>query len=299
MNNPIVDIGGLAKPVTVFIEKVSAGLGCLYEPRHIVKVAEAEAKANKIRVAADIEIAEMEDRAIRRLIGEETKRQANIEGIIHKALLCLDEEKAEPEKMDDDWIAHFFDKCRSVSNEEMQRLWAKVLAGEANAPGSFSRKTVNLIADLNARDANLFTALCRFSWQIGNAHFPLIFGTGSNEPGFSAKDCEIYQQHGIVFDTLRHLEALGLLQFGEFAAYSTHFSQTRKAVLYFGRMLLVEFQSGLPLALPVGHVLLTNAGSELAPFSGATPIDGYFEFVEEKWPGLSLSAGTSYKVTRP
>ena len=35
--------------------------------------------------------------------------------------------------MEEDWIANFFDKCRIVSDSEMQSLWARVLAGEANA----------------------------------------------------------------------------------------------------------------------------------------------------------------------
>jgi hypothetical protein len=44
-------------------------------------------------------------------------------------------EAATPEKLEDDWITNFFDKCRLISDEEMQTLWSKVLAGEANAPG--------------------------------------------------------------------------------------------------------------------------------------------------------------------
>lgn len=30
----------------------------------------------------------------------------------------------------------------------MQTLWARILAGEANAPGKFSKRTVNLVGSL-------------------------------------------------------------------------------------------------------------------------------------------------------
>ena len=38
----------LAKPATTLIEQISKALGVLNKPRHIVKKAEAEAKANLI-----------------------------------------------------------------------------------------------------------------------------------------------------------------------------------------------------------------------------------------------------------
>ena len=32
--------------------------------------------------------------------------------------------------MDNDWTVNFFDKSRIVSDDEMQNLWSRVLAGE-------------------------------------------------------------------------------------------------------------------------------------------------------------------------
>jgi hypothetical protein len=45
--NPIINLGGLAKPVTVLIEKISNAVGILYEPKKIVKRAKADAEAKK------------------------------------------------------------------------------------------------------------------------------------------------------------------------------------------------------------------------------------------------------------
>ena len=52
--------------------------------------------------------------------------------------------------------------------DEMQSLWARVLATEANAPGALSKRAVNVLSDFDKSDAELFTRLCGFSWVIGN-----------------------------------------------------------------------------------------------------------------------------------
>ena len=39
----------------------------------------------------------------------------------------------------------FFDAVGNVSNEELQKLWGKVLAGEMQQPGSCSLRTMEVI----------------------------------------------------------------------------------------------------------------------------------------------------------
>jgi hypothetical protein len=48
------------------------------------------------------------------------------------------------------------------------------LAGEANRPGSFSKRTLSTVSDLDKRDAEVFTTLCRFGWRIGTAPYPSL-----------------------------------------------------------------------------------------------------------------------------
>ena len=38
---------------------------------------------------------------------------------------------------DFDWFVRFFEASGNISNEQMQELWARVLAGEVNTPGTF------------------------------------------------------------------------------------------------------------------------------------------------------------------
>jgi hypothetical protein len=131
--NSLINLGDLSKPANTFIKKISDAIGGLYKPFQIRRVAQAEADADKIRAVAQIEITELQHRAVSRLFAEEAKKQHNIEAITLKALPDIKSDSL-PENVEDDWIANFFDKCRLISDEQMQSLWARILAGEANSP---------------------------------------------------------------------------------------------------------------------------------------------------------------------
>ena len=197
-SNSLVDLSGLAKPADTLIKKISSAAGILYG---LEKIAEAEAKAALIKARYEIEITDLQRRAANRWMAEEAQRQKNMEDITAKALPQLNE-GAKPDSMDNDWIVNFFDKCRIISDGEMQGLWSRVLAGEANSPGSYSKRTVNFLSDLDKTEAELFTKLCGYGWQIG-VIVPLVFDV----------DAEIYNKHGINFNTVSHLESIGLVHF--------------------------------------------------------------------------------------
>ena len=161
--NPIAKLGDLTKPATVLIEKISDAVGGVFKPYQIVRVAKAEAEADRLRAESQIQVTDLHRRAMHRFLEEEAKKQSNIEAITQNALPLLDD-KSSPQNVSNDWITNFFDKSRIVSDSDMQTLWSRVLAGEANTPGAFAKRTVNLLGDLDKEDAALFMQLCGFAW---------------------------------------------------------------------------------------------------------------------------------------
>jgi hypothetical protein len=270
----LVNLGDLAKPATVLVEKISDAIGGIARPWQIVRVAQAEAEAEKLRAATQVEITELQRRAMVRFIAEEAKRQNNIEGITAKALPEVSPE-ASPEQMEDDWIANFFDKCRLISDEEMQTLWARILAGEANSPGRFSKRTVDLVSTLDKPDALLLGRLCSFGVSLGQI-CPLIY-----DPAH-----EIYTKQGINFESLSHLESIGLIRFAELAGYVRTGLGQKGNVPYFGTSIWIEFEQAENNTLQVGKVLLTQAGQQLAPISAAGPVDGFVDYIRAQWKGF-------------
>lgn len=274
MNEPkfsLINLGDLAKPANTLVEKISDAIGGISRPWQIVRVAQAEAEAEKIRAVTQIDITELQHRAMVRFLAEESKRQNNIEGITAKALPDVSSE-AKPEEIEDDWIANFFDQCRLISDEEMQSLWARVLAGEANSPGKFSKRTVNLLSALDKSDALLFAQLCGFVVSIGGP-CALVY-----DPTH-----EIYTNHGINFGALAHLESIGLVRFSELAGYSRFGFGQKGNVRYFGTGIWIEFPQPENNELQVGKVLLTQAGQQLASIATAGPVEGFPDYVREQW----------------
>lgn len=265
----LVDVTGISKPADTLIKKVSAAVGGVFEPWQIKRVARAEAKV--IAAKADIEVTELHRRAVHRWLEEEARRQANMEIITLKAASQLDA-GADAGKMNDDWITNFFDKSRIVSDEQMQNLWASVLAGEANRPGSYSKRTVNLLGDLDKRDAEAFVALCRFGWVVGE-FTPLVFDVRN----------PIYNDHGVDFGTLSHLDSMGLVNFGSVAGFKRVGLPRNFTVTYAGRPLALEFPKEADNELDIGKVLLTQAGKELASVCDAPQISELEEYVQKRW----------------
>ena len=266
----LVNLGELSKPANTLIRKVSDAVGGLLAPWQIKRVAKAEAEAALMKKVSEIEITDLHRRAVHRWVEEEAQRQQNMESITAKALPKLNAE-ADPNSLDNDWIVSFFDRSRIVSDDEMQDLWSRILAGEANCPGTYSKRTVNSLSDIDKKEAALFTKFCGFVWTIGGLK-PLVFH--DSEP--------IYNRHGINFDTLQHLDSIGLIQFGGMMSMSARVPK-RLRVSYYGRSFILEMPKKSNNDLEIGVATLTQVGKELAPICDAGPVGGFWEYVRDRW----------------
>ena len=152
----------------------------------------------------------------------------------------------------------------------MQDIWARILAGEANVPGTFSRKTVNILADMDKSDAELFTTLCCFSWGFPDGPAPLVF----------ERD-EFFNERGIALRSLADIESLGLI-LTDSLGFVLNLGPTIQAS-YFGNGLELTLAQEAEDELSTGYVLLTAAGRQIGSICELSPIEGFFEFMREKW----------------
>ena len=283
-----LDFAGLGKASIRLIEKISDATGVIYEPKRITRRAEAEAKAEIMRAKADVEVADIRQRAAQRFVSEQMLMQSNMEEIIAEATPHIDED-ASPEDMSNDWLLNFFDKSRMVSEDEMQELWARVLAGEANNPGLYSRKTVNILADIEAKDARLFKQLSNYRLVPVNPEYGsdgrTVTGFRPYSSGFPKLAVlndrhSIYTENGVHFGSLARLEWLGLVRYIGTGYQVIQSSNQFSVYEHSGGYLYLA--SGSPI--PFGQAELTDAGAELTrlcvPFE--TP-DGFMDYATEFW----------------
>ena len=267
----LVNLGSLAKPADTLIKKVSSAVGGIFQPWQIKRIAKAEAEANLIKTKGEIEVTDLHRRAMHRFVEEDANRQENMETITEKAIPQL-EEGSDPSKMEDDWVTNFFDKSRIVSDSDMQNLWGSVLAGEANSPGTYSKRTVNFLGDLDKKDAELFSALCSFGWVV-SAFTPLLFDVQAS----------IYNDKGINFSTLTHLDNIGLIQFNNISGFVRTSLPKNVTVSYCGEPLNLSMEKEEGNQLNIGKALLSQVGNELARVCQAPGVDEFVDYVKEKW----------------
>ena len=96
-----------------------------------------------------------------------SREYANSKTIYEKGKKQLNNSAKESE-IDDDWMHFFFDKAGKVSNESMQLIWARLLAGEFSQPGSISRKLMHILSIMDVSSAHSFRTFCNYVFERKN-----------------------------------------------------------------------------------------------------------------------------------
>jgi hypothetical protein len=174
---------------------------------------------------------------------------------------------AEVEQLDEDWVAHFFKQCDTVSNDNMQSIWAKVLSGEATKTGSFTKRTVNFIASMDKNDAELFTKFCQFVFDSGKK-IPLVLN--ADEP--------IIKNSNINFSDLIHLSKIGLIDFDGTSGFALNLPPRATKLRYMDTILLLDNKSEKMKKLKYGQCTMTQIGSELFHICGAKKNEEFLQY---------------------
>jgi len=178
----ISDITRAGAALTKLLDVVSRGIGVCYEPIHKKRMAKATACEIKILSDAINEnynlpihfndstlsinatsFKELTERTKSRLLFQEINKQQNIEAIVTKACeeIAL-ETNVSKEPVETDWILRFFNCIEDISNEDMQEIWGKILAGEVKKPNTYSYRTLETLKNLTQSEALLFEQISQY-----------------------------------------------------------------------------------------------------------------------------------------
>jgi hypothetical protein len=114
----------------------------------------------------------LEVRTQERLNYQEAKKQLNIESVTAFAAEQLkNEHSVTDEPLDENWKTRFFNIAEEISNEEMQVLWGRILAGEIKQPKKYSLRTLELLKNLRKEEAEVFTKLAQLRINSGDTNF--------------------------------------------------------------------------------------------------------------------------------
>lgn len=105
---------------------------------------------------------------------QQAKRVRNIQDVMLRAAEELRDGIVPDDPVDHDWAARFFNEVQDISSEQMQILWARLLAGQARNPGSVSVRTLSVLKNLDQDTAELFRVLCSVSVHIVGSEEPIV-----------------------------------------------------------------------------------------------------------------------------
>ncbi len=206
----------------------------------------------------------------------------NFGTIVGKAALSVNPD-ADPNELDDDWIAFFRQRASSFSNKDMQDAFARLLAGETNNPGSFSRAAVDTLAKMEPRHAQILRCLrSRSAVHMTlrdhllvpvnqEPYVPLVFEF--NEP--------IYNGIGIRYNTMDELQSFGLVSI---RALGLQLEGPSKQVFRLPKdILVVSPQKGDKPKIDVGRVKLSRVGQELLNLCDVESSPEFSNYVSARW----------------
>ncbi len=289
MSKTLEVIKALSEPTMKLMDMVGSAIGTAYEPRHKRKMADATAYeisvvGNAMRNAADLPVLYNQEgvvinsedfnrlmqRAGTRLALQETIKQYNIESVVDNAYDILEtEDHCSSDPVDQGWINRFFDSVADVSDEDLQKLWGKVLAGEIIQPKSYSLRTLETLKNLSKYEAELFQKIAPYIIEMnGNLFLP--------------SNTDFLGKHGIAYGEIIKLDECGLINSGALVSLNPPLSNDDKTAFH-NRSKIVFIHSIVSedVKISIGEFGLTSAGKELFYILDCVSNDGYlYEFAE-------------------
>ena len=229
------------------------------------------------------------------------KRLTNARSVVVDAARELGDKEVFDHQPDPDWTARFFDDIQDISSEEMQSLWAKVLAGEVERPGSTSIRTLSILKNLDQAAASLFGSLCSACISLLNGNQFIdsrVISLGGNAAS------NALEKYGLGFDNLNVLNEQGLIisDYNSWRDYQVcvgiHLPERKHEIFrhpfsFQGRnwALLPKTERAANEEFRIDGVALTRSGRELSRIVDLAPMKEYtqalMEFFEAK--GLRMT----------
>lgn len=200
-NNPEIE-----RPGKLIEARTEADINMIEaQSRNEIAIMDAATKIIIEQMGANPQLAE---RVLKGNIARLVREQNNNERVLLEAANDLTsnpatEEQANsgPEKLYEEFLDAFDEYARKASTEVLQKMWGKVLAREIREPGTFNKKVLRIIDEIDTETAKLFEEICKS--RIGDTIQKLVLPKSLNirEEG-SLVDVGLIQVSDIMGNTI-------------------------------------------------------------------------------------------------
>lgn len=267
---PTEIIQTLVKPADKLIDAMTKAIGKIYEPYHKKRMADATAyKFDTMmeRVTKHLEIPivyksqefsidtsnyeEILKRASIRLIYQEIAKERNIDAIIANACNELENtDGVSNEPVNPDWMIHFLNSAEDISDERLQEIWGRILAGEIKTPNSYSYRTLENLKNITKQEAEHFHLVSSLALQSKSRNFIL-----TNE--------ELMAKQNIYFSPILELTECGLMSSQELSL-NIEVSATQAYTINNSQIIgIIKGTKNDPQKIRLPIYVFTGSGSQL------------------------------------
>ena len=258
------------------LDVINKAIGKIYAPRAIRNEADARAyeisTIERAKTEAIINRQEMEqdmlDRIEGRILHRELRKQMNIDNVARIAIEQLkNESNVSDDPVDEDWTIRFFNIVEDVSDEQMQLLWGKILAGEVKTPNSFSIRTIELLKNITKSEAKLFTRIANYIITNENKYFI-----------FKGDNSDMLNNYGFTFEDRLKLIEIGLIQpeTNLVFKFMTYIKDVED-IFISGKYLIKSTKKANSPQCEIPALRLTSIGEELIKLLTITSVDNYIK----------------------
>lgn len=197
-----------------------------------------------------------------------------------KSTEYIDSDKENEIKMDNDFFWNTIEYSKSISDEKIQELIAKIIAGEYNTPGTYSMSTLHSIKMLGKNELELFEKIA--SLLINNKEqIPKdLFAIPADAKAFM-------HELKIDFGSLGLLQNLGLFLSNSMTQTQTNPRKEKLDVTYFDKVIRFEpstpeNENSLTVQLPEFY-RLSPVGKQLLKHVNRKYNDNYFIWLKKNY----------------
>jgi hypothetical protein len=149
------------------------------------------------RVEPFMDITDAANTTIKLSIADNLRGQVNASKaiIFAEEQLASDPQHPPANEIEEDWLLTWRDNAQKVSNEDLQRLWGSILAGELKCPGKYSIRTMDFLRTLSKNEAELIAKIARY----------VIINR------IARRHSDYLEKNGLTFDKFLELQHLGII----------------------------------------------------------------------------------------
>jgi hypothetical protein len=224
--------------------------------------------------------------AASKFAAREVRRHVNLQRIAvyaeEQAQGVPDNEVSE-EQVDDDWLNRWRQNAQDVSDEHMQRVWARILSEEVKSPRSYSMATLEFLRTLSKEDALVIASI----------------GPYAIDRQWIFREPELLDRKGLPFGKLMRIQEMGIVSGVEAVGGLTRTMHSgaknvfRLAFVVGPKALGLEREAVEP-ALKIPIYRITKRGNEILQLGDYQADDEYMKALgrELKKQGVAVTYGT-------